>query len=88
MNNLSTDMERQISAVAHELRSWNAVAIIGAGASLMSGFPLTQQLRPLVWQALYVDEEARISLATLFGRELTDGKALVKDDPVVTRAAY
>lgn len=88
MTPLGQDAERRLAAVAHELRSWNAVTIIGAGASLMSGFPLTQQLRPLVWQALDADESARSSLARRFTSSENGAKALIGDDPLVTDAAY
>jgi hypothetical protein len=36
--------KENIDTAAHEIRTWGAVAVIGAGASLMSGLPLSKQL--------------------------------------------
>jgi hypothetical protein len=82
-----TVANQSISRAASELRSWGAVAIVGAGASLMAGFPLTAQLQALLWHALDADEQARDTLATAYGRTTASAKDLIGDDPVLTRAA-
>jgi len=80
-------MDQQIGRAAHELHSWNGIAVIGAGASLRAGFPLTPQLQALLWRAIDADETSRRELAALFGRPETTAKSLIGDDPALIRAA-
>jgi hypothetical protein len=47
--------KQNIDTAAHEIRTWGAVAVIGAGASLMSGLPLSKQLTGLIWTAIDSD---------------------------------
>jgi len=80
-------MDHQIGRAARELHSWNGVAIVGAGASLRAGFPLTPQLQALLWRAVDADEDVRKGLAARFGRPATAAKSLIGHDPVLTSAA-
>lgn len=79
--------QRKIISVAHEVRTWGAVAIVGAGASLQSGFPLVAQLQSLVWHAVDADEEARSALAATHGWSGTTAREMIEDDPLRMRIA-
>jgi hypothetical protein len=79
--------ERKIIAVGHELRTWGAVAIVGSGASLQSGFPLVAQLQTLVWHALDADEELRTNIAKTNAWSGGTAREMIEDDPVRTRIA-
>ncbi len=80
-------MDQQIGPAAQELHTWNGIAVIGAGASLRAGFPLTPQLQALLWRAVDADEDVRRGLAAQFHRPATVAKRLIGRDPVLTRAA-
>jgi len=80
-------MDQQINRAARELHSWNGIAVIGAGASLRAGFPLTPQLQALLWKAVDADEAIRRGLAARFDRPVTVAKNLIGNDPVLTPAA-
>jgi len=80
-------MDQHIGRAARELHSWHGVAVIGAGASLRAGFPLTLQLQELLWQAVDADEVVRLGLAAQFQRPATVAKRLIEYDPALTRAA-
>ncbi|MDQ6905206.1 MAG: SIR2 family protein [Chloroflexota bacterium] len=77
-----------LDAAANELRSWGAVAIIGAGASLEIGFPLTAQLQSLLWFSVDHDETLRHDLSSQFGRPNSLAKELIGSDPTMIDAAY
>jgi hypothetical protein len=51
-----------LDAAMNEVRTFNAVTIIGDGASFQAGMPLAGQLAPLVWQTL--DAHPEINRAT------------------------
>jgi hypothetical protein len=40
-----------------EIRTFDAIVVVGAGASFMSGMPMAGQLPPLIWQVLDHHEE-------------------------------
>lgn len=81
------DIHSRIKLTADEIRSYGAVAILGAGISLGQGFPLTQNLRMLLWKALDSDESARKELAAKLGQKLSPTKILIGDDPYKTDLA-
>lgn len=59
--------------------SLGGIAIMGAGLSISSRFPLTRGLTSLIWDFLDGDLLARSALATVFGRDDKESKALVGD---------
>lgn len=81
-------VERQIAAVADELRAANAIVIVGAGLSIAAGYPLTRQLAPHVWHAMEADPDVLGELARLLGRSPDSAKALIQDDEIALKAAY
>ena len=81
------DIEERIRAASNEIRSLDAIAIIGAGISLGRGFPLTLQLRTFLWQALDADEVSLNALAKKFGQDICPAKILIGDDPYRISAA-
>lgn len=74
--------------VADEFRASNAVVVIGAGASIHAGYPLTDHLRPLLWHAIDRAPGAAAQLAAQLGRPLAPTKDLVGDDPAAIAAAF
>ena len=76
----------RVRKVAGDLKSWGAVAVVGAGASFGAGFPLSVHLPQLVWRAVDSDPEARAELAARLGRS-GGGKSVVGDEPGDVRAA-
>ncbi len=81
------DIDERIKLAADEIRSYGAVAILGAGISLGQGFPLTRHLQMLLWNALDSDEDARKELAAKLGQKLSTTKQLIGDDPNKTDLA-
>ena len=77
-----------IQRVAVELKSWDAVAVVGAGSSTFPGFPLTEQLSALVWHAIDADSIARQALAEKLKVPVNSGKHLIGDVPDRINAAY
>lgn len=74
------DLDSRIKLAADEIRSYGAVAILGAGISLGQGFPLTSHLKMLLWNALDSDENALKELSAEFGQKLSPAKILIGDD--------
>src|ERR1700685_1835237 len=75
-------------ARAHGLiRSYGAVAIIGAGLSA-SRYPMTAELPSLLWHALDAHPPERSSLARNLGREDRPAKELIGTDSVALDAAW
>lgn len=82
----STNLTRTIDQTSMAL-SVGGVAVVGAGLSISSRFPATQELISLLWNALDSDITARSNLARVLGRQDSDAKALVGDSwPAVSRA--
>ncbi len=46
------DLELALNKIADEIRTFGAIAIIGAGASKDIGFPLNAQLQTLLWHVV------------------------------------
>ncbi len=65
------DVQEQIRAAAALLRSYGAVAVLGAGVSA-ARYPMTAQLPPLLWQAI---EDTPLTLAELRKRAGIGGSA-------------
>jgi hypothetical protein len=84
----SEDQQSKIHQVAHEIRSWGAVAILGAGASLQAGFPLTQQLQALLWYAIETDEDLHRRLAGRFNEPEATAKSLIGSNRIRTKIAF
>lgn len=74
------DVSQRIDRAVSEVRSWDAVAIVGAGLSRGPGFPTTSGLTPLVWQALDADLPGRAELAAELEMADTNAQALLDDD--------
>lgn len=74
----SGDLARKAAAVSQHL-ALGAVAVVGAGLSISSRFPLTSGLNTLLWDALDVDSAARATLAAALGKTDGPSKGLVGD---------
>lgn len=72
------DLDQQVEAVAQYL-SLGAVAVVGAGLSIDSRFPMTGGLNTLLWDALDADPDARGAVAASFARPDGPSKRLVGD---------
>lgn len=84
---MTNDNHRKISRIAHEIRTWGALWIVGAGASLQSGFPLTAQLQALIWHAVDADEGLRAHLGATHGWIGRTAREMIEDDPTRTHIA-
>lgn len=82
------DQEPAFTRIADEVRTYGAIAIIGAGASKDIGFPLNAQLQTLLWHAIDTDPALIDRLAHLFNTQATTAKALVGGDHERQRIAY
>jgi hypothetical protein len=80
--------KQKINTAADEIRTWGAVAVVGAGASLMSGFPLSKQLTNLIWTAIDSDPNAHSDLSKRFKKSNKSAKELIGDDPARIQLAY
>jgi hypothetical protein len=80
--------KQKIDTAAHEIRTWGAVAIVGAGVSLMSGFPLSKQLTNLIWSAIDSDPKAHGDLSKRLKKSNKSAKELIGDDPARVQLAY
>ena len=69
------------------MRSYGAIAILGAGISLGQGFPLTSHLQMLLWRAFDSDLNALNELARKLGQDPSAAKILIGDDPKKTSLA-
>ncbi|HET7550636.1 MAG TPA: hypothetical protein VFK04_05055 [Gemmatimonadaceae bacterium] len=74
--------------VADEIRAANSVVILGAGVSILAGYPLTYHLRPLLWKAIEESQCARDTLARLLGHSITSAKDAVGDDADAVAIAF
>jgi hypothetical protein len=68
--------------------SLGAVAVVGAGLSIASRFPLTKGLTSLLWEALDSDPAARSAVASKVGRTDAPAKLLVGDDWDAVQVAW
>lgn len=81
-----TDRSKKISQMdpltfaVNELRSYNGIAILGAGTSFDAGIPLTRQLAPVVWQTLDENPSVRSVVASALGVEDGLAKGLGLDE--------
>ncbi len=80
-------MDEQITSAANEIRTWGAVTVIGAGVSLMRGFPLREQLRALIWKAIDSDDQVRCQLSQKAKKQSAAAKDLIGNDDLRTRQA-
>ncbi len=77
---MNQDIDSLLLYAENEIRTSNAVAIIGAGTSFRAGMPLAGQLPPLVWMTLDANPNARSKLAERLGVPDTLSKQIVGDD--------
>jgi hypothetical protein len=69
-----------LSACLNEIRTSDAVAIIGAGASFLAGMPLAGQLAPLVWQTLDANPDVKSLTGDLLGLNARTAKEIVGNE--------
>ncbi len=83
-----SQLSQRLGRAIDLIRTWGAVAVIGAGASRAHGYPTALGLDPLVWHALDADPDARLEVGRLL--DLPDGaaKTLVGHRLGSLRAAY
>src|SRR4051794_693705 len=66
-----------LDAALNEIRTSNAVAVIGAGVSFQAGMPLAGQLFPLVWQTLDAHPDVRKATGDALGLGVGSAKEIV-----------
>lgn len=74
--------------VVAELRTHGAVAVLGAGVSYLSGYPLEEELHALVWHSLDADERALEAVGRELGAPKRAAKELVGDSREATTLAF
>jgi hypothetical protein len=88
---VSTDrsprVQDQLNAAAGLIRSYGAVAVLGAGISA-SRFPTTAHLPSLVWHAIDSSPDARSRLAHDLGKAGDTAKELIGYDPAALEAGW
>jgi hypothetical protein len=77
-----------LTQAAGEIRSSDAVILVGAGASYAAGMPMAGQLSPLVWHTLDQHPSVRRCVAESLGVSDAAGKALVGDDTRAVHTAF
>src|SRR5215471_9232482 len=82
------DLELDLNKIADEIRTYGAIAIIGAGVSKDIGFPLNAQLQTLLWHALDSDTALIERLSFLCNAHATTAKDIVGEDNERQRIAY
>lgn len=82
------DQEQLLCKIADEIRSYGAIAIIGAGASKEVGFPLNAQLQTLLWHAIDTSPALLKRLSHIFNTQASSAKALVGQDNKRQHIAY
>jgi len=75
----------QLSAAAGQIRSYGAVTVLGAGLSA-ARFPMTTQLRSLLWHAIDAVPAARDGLAATLGIAGTAKEMIGQDSDAVDSA--
>lgn len=78
----------RLSYAANEIRSADAVVVMGAGVSFAAGMPLAGQLAPIVWHALDANQSALKGLCAELAVSLAPAKNVVADDPRKVTAAF
>lgn len=81
-------MSDLIRMAADEIRSHNAVAVVGAGISLGQGLPLTRQLQPMLWDAVDADPVVQEDLRRRFSLPAGMAKEMLGDDLALRYHAY
>ncbi len=82
------DQELALNRIADEIRTFGAIAMIGAGTSKDIGFPLNAQLQTLLWHALDTDPALIERLSHLFNIQAATAKEIVGEDNERQRIAY
>lgn len=77
----------QITSATAQIRSYGAVAVLGAGVPA-SRYPMTDQLVSLLWHSIDSDGAARSRLAADLGKPDAPTKLLIGDDRVAREAGW
>lgn len=78
----------QLTAALAEIRTSDAVVVLGAGASFLAGMPLAGQLAPLVWQTLDAHPNVRQEVCEVLGVPVGKAKGAIGDDWERMRTAF
>lgn len=81
-----TPLEARLAAMTADVRSYDAVVVVGAGLSAFA-YPMTGQLPALVWQAVSEVDGAAAELERRLGRHGTP-KELLGTDPATVAAGW
>ncbi|MDR3587183.1 MAG: hypothetical protein P4L59_17990 [Desulfosporosinus sp.] len=73
---LSDDLPK----LANDIRAMHAIVLVGAGASIQAGIPLTNQLYPIMWNTLDQNVESRRAVAKKLNCSDAQGKSLIGDN--------
>jgi hypothetical protein len=84
---LSIDDEA-LDRVVSELRTYGAVALLGAGISYLSGYPLGGDLQALVWHAVETEPETLQAVATEIRVPVRSAKDVIGDSEEHTTVAF
>lgn len=77
-----------IATTARDIRTFGAVAILGAGASMHMGVPGMPQIPDLLWEAVNADPDLRDRLAKEHKWSGTRAKAMIGRDEGARRIAF
>lgn len=77
-----------LDRVTSELRAYGAVAVLGAGVSYLSGYPLAGDLQALVWHAIESDPAALAAVANELGVPARSAKAMIGDREEAIAVAF
>src|SRR5713101_8370410 len=76
-SNGMTNDSTLLNAVLNEIRTSDAIVVVGAGASFLAGMPLAGQLSPLVWHTLDAHPEVKRSTCDALGVPLGNAKDVI-----------
>ena len=78
----------QLANAINDIRTSDAVVVVGAGASFMAGMPLAGQLSPIVWQVLDRHPDVLQSTCLALGVAAGSAKSAIGDDWANVKAAF
>lgn len=77
---MTQDIQETIQRAVGTIRSYHAIAVVGAGVSWTAGVPLTHEMWSLLWNALDQDPATRDRLAANLGRVSSTAKNLLGEN--------
>ena len=81
-------VQQVLSEAVRDIRSYDAIVLIGAGASFQAGMPLAAQLAPLVWHTYDALHCLNTQLCHMVGAPVSHPKDVIGEDPERIRIAF